>query len=112
MTISLRPSRRSFFTVATTLPMTRASCILQSEFLPLDDARALDDDGVQRHRAILDRRRAADRLDHVHAFDDLAEYRILPVPLRVRRDANEELAGRAVGVICDARHRDDTGTML
>src|SRR5205085_11733532 len=47
ITSSLRPSSRSFLTVATTLPMTPASCIqLKSNLVELDDAHALHDDWV------------------------------------------------------------------
>jgi hypothetical protein len=55
----------------------------------------------------------ADLLDHVHAFDDLAEHRVAPALRRRRRvvqevvvvHVDEELRGRRMRVV-GARHRD------
>src|SRR2546423_8219203 len=85
---------------------------LKSNLVALDQAHAFDDDRVERRAAVAPDRRAADGFDDVHALNDSAKDRVLSVPLRVRRGADEELAGGAVRVVGHARHRNRAGDML
>src|SRR2546423_10159631 len=85
---------------------------LKSNLVALDQAHAFDDDRVERRAAVAPDRRVADGFDDVHALNDSAKDRVLSVPLRVRRGADEELAGGAVRVVGHARHRNRAGDML